>query len=559
MLIKLAIRNVVLIEKLDLDLRLGLNVLTGETGAGKSILLDSLGLALGERANTNLIRTGTDKLSVSAIFETPSNHPGQKFLLQNDFITESNTIILRRSVTNDGRSAAYINDQAASVSMLKQLGILLAEIHGQFDTHGLMDTRSHQTILDQFRQTISTNTTHLMCNKAWGQWQNNEKELELAKQNQEEITENIEFIKTAIGELEELAPMPGEEAELIKTRSMLQHRETIIAGIMAAKKSISAHNGTGNSIHTAIKAINKVIPKAEDNLDIVFSALERASIELSEADIALDHALQIFNVDLVDIDSTEERLFALKAQSRKHNIPIDSLNEHLIKLSKDLSEIESHNVRIQELEKKIINNKAEFIEVAEKLELERKHASHIIEQKVAAELKPIHLANASLKINIQRLKETEWTKNGFNRIRFDVATNLGAPAGPINKVASGGELARFLLALKVVLTDSQPPTVMIFDEVDTGIGGAASTAVGSRLKRLAQNLQVLVITHSPQVAAIGQHHWKVTKASENMLTRTSLEYLSADERTEEIARMLSGSRVTDEARAAAKILLVGTE
>lgn len=559
MLTKLSIRNVVLIEKLDLTLHLGLNVLTGETGAGKSILLDSLGLALGVRANTSLIRPGTDKLSVSATFELPDEHPAQEFLKQNDYIVETEKILLRRSVTKDGRSSAYINDQPASVHLLNQVGKQLAEIHGQFDTHGLMDTKSHQSILDQYRATITQETTHLLCIESWEVWHKKEKELELARKSQEHLTENTEFIQTSIDELEAISPSSEEEEEgLIKKRSMLQHRETILAGILSAKKSISGKNGTEQSINMAIKAINKVIPTAGDQLNAVFSSLDRASIELNEADIALDSAIQVFDLNAVEIESAEERLFALKAQSRKHNVPIDSLHTHLIKLQRDLDNIEDYEESIKALEKETTEIRAEFIRVAEVLELERKQAALKIEEAVQKELKPIHLPNARLKINISQLKEKDWSQNGFNKIRFDVATNPGLAAGPINKVASGGELARFLLALKVVLADSQPPAVMIFDEVDTGIGGSASSAVGSRLKELAKNLQVLVITHSPQVAAIGQHHWKVSKASEKKITRTLIECLSSEGRKEEIARMLSGSRITDEARAAAQVLLSGS-
>ena len=558
MLASLTIRDVVLIDKLDLEFSEGLGVLTGETGAGKSILLDSLGLALGERGDTGLIRPGADKLTVSATFDLSPSHPARAVLAEHDLAVDDDMLILRRSVGRDGRSRAYINDQTVSVGLLRQAGNALVEVHGQFDAHGLMDPGTHIAVLDRFRRATSGSEQDKACARTWQTWREAFTAWRDAERLMQDAKAEEETLRAAVDILGKLAPVPGEEADLAAKRAMLRHGEQILAAIEAARQALSENADVDGAVRTAQGELDRAAPKAEGRLDAVCAALERASIELSETQSALEAAARAFDLDPAELEAAEERLFALKAEARKHGVPVDDLATHLDTLQEKLAAVEGGEDNLIRLAKAEQTARNSFETAAKAMTKARSKAGAALAKAVAKELAPVRLNDASFRVAIDLLPDTEWSATGSDRIVFEVSTNPGLPPGPLNKIASGGELARFLLALKVVLADSQPPAVMVFDEVDSGIGGATASAVGERLARLADGVQVLVVTHSPQVAARGQNHWKVSKVTDGKITATRVVQLTPDERREEIARMLAGTDVTDEARAAAEMLMTGS-
>ena len=558
MLASLTIRDVVLIDKLDLEFSKGLGVLTGETGAGKSILLDSLGLALGERGDTSLIRHGANKLTVSAAFDLSPNHPARTVLAEHGLTLEDDTVVLRRSLGRDGRSRAYVNDQTVSVGLLRQAGNALVEVHGQFDAHGLMDPSTHISVLDRFRHATSGSQKDEACLLCWDEWREAFKAWQTVERLVRETKSEEETLRATIETLEKLAPVAGEESDLGAKRSMLRHSEQILSAIESARQALTEQVDVDSALRIAQGELGRAAPKAEGRLDPVCAALERASIELTETQSALDAAAGAFNLDPAELDAAEERLFALKAESRKNGVTVDELSAHLETLKEKLSGVEGGEDNLIRLAKAEQTTRNGFEAATKAVTKARIKAGTALAKAVAKELPPVRLNNASFRVEIHDLPDTEWSASGRDRVGFEVTTNLGLPPGPLNKVASGGELARFLLALKVVLADSQPPAVMVFDEVDSGIGGATASAVGERLARLADTVQVLVVTHSPQVAARGQNHWRVAKITDGKNTATRVVKLTPDERREEIARMLAGSDVTDEARAAATMLMTGS-
>lgn len=558
MLASLTIRDVVLIDKLDLEFSEGLGVLTGETGAGKSILLDSLGLALGERGDTGLIRPGADKLTVSAAFDLPPDHPARAVLAEHDLALEDDTVVLRRSLSRDGRSRAYVNDQTVSVGLLRQAGNALVEVHGQFDAHGLMDPSTHIGVLDRFRRATSGSEHDKACLRCWEAWREAFKAWQAAERLMREAKAEEETLRAAVDTLEKLAPVAGEESDLAAKRAMLRHSEQILSAIEAARQALTEQADVDSAVRTAQGELGRAATKAEGRLDLVCAALERASIELAETQSALDAAANAFNIDPAELDAAEERLFALKAEARKNGVTVDELSAHLETLKEKLSAVEGGEDNLIRLAKAEQTTRNSFETAAKAMTKARTKAGTALAKAVAKELPPVRLNDASFRVAINDLADTEWSASGRDRVGFEVTTNPGLPPGPLNKIASGGELARFLLALKVVLADSQPPAVMVFDEVDSGIGGATASAVGERLARLADGVQVLVVTHSPQVAARGQNHWRVSKVTDGKITATQVVQLTSDERREEIARMLAGSDVTDEARAAATMLMTGS-
>lgn len=558
MLTSLSIRDVVLIDKLDLDFSNGLGVLTGETGAGKSILLDSLGLALGERGDSSLVRPSASKLTVTAAFDVTAGHPALTVLADQDVDTLEDQLVLRRSVGRDGRSRAFVNDQPVSVGLLRQVGETLVEVHGQFDAHGLMDPRTHILVLDRYRQVTTGTQSDDACRELWSAWRKAltaydqaERDLRAAKAEEDQVRADVE-------KLEHLSPVPGEEADLSAKRAMLRHGEQILTAVDTARQALAEPQDVDSAVRMAQSELTRVADKAEGRLDQVCDALERAAIELSEAHQALDAVAATFDLDPAELEAAEERLFALKAEARKHDVDVDDLAGKLLELRHRLDGIVSGEDTLLRLAQEEQTAKTAFVSAAKTLSAARQDAGRQLSDAVAVELAPLRLQESDFTVTFDSLPENEWSEAGCDRVVFEVKTNPGMPPGPLNKIASGGELARFLLALKVVVAASQPPMVMVFDEVDSGIGGATATSVGERLARLADGLQVLVVTHSPQVAALGDRHWRVTKVSDGEMTATRVVQLTNDERREEIARMLAGSDITDEARAAADVLMTGT-
>jgi DNA repair protein RecN (Recombination protein N) len=550
MLLGLSIRDVVLIDRLDIGFHPGLSVLTGETGAGKSILLDSLGLALGARSESGLVRHGASQLSVSAEFSLPVDHPAIQ-ILADQAIEAAQDLVLRRVVTADGRSRAFVNDQPISIGLLRRLGDSLVEIHGQFESHGLLDTGTHRTVLDAFGGLDGAEVR-----RGWNDWQEaaqarRDAEAVLAKAQKEE-----DFLRHAVEELTVLDPKPGEEETLAERRAIMMHGEKLLEGMNAAQQLLSHKGDVEANIRAAQRALERVSDKAEGRLDPVIAALDRAALEASEAQNLLEKVSSTIDLDPSALEKVEERLFALRSLARKHGIAVDALPALRDRLSAELKAIDAGGDGLARLAAAEQSAKRTYHDHARALSRLRAKAAERLDAAVAYELPPLKLDKATFRTRIDVLDETSWGETGMDRIAFEVATNPGVAPGPLAKIASGGELSRFMLALKVVLARTTPVPTLVFDEVDSGIGGAVAAAVGERLARLAGDLQVLVVTHSPQVAAKGTHHWHVAKGSDGADgTVTRIAVLSSDERREEIARMLSGAEITDQARAAADSLL----
>ena len=553
MLEQLSIRNIVLIEKLDLTFEDGLCVLTGETGAGKSILLDSLALALGARADTSLLRTGAEQGSVTATFSLAPTH--SVFEIMGDIeVAPGEPLILRRSLGADGRSRASINGQAVSAGLLRAVGEVLVEIHGQNAERGLLDARSHRALLDQYGR-----LSHEVSATAgkFETLQAAEEKLTRALQEIEQARVDEEYLRHVIEELTELASEEGEEEALAIQRSNLMHAEKIAEALRDAEKALTDHGGVENRIRTATRAVERVIEKAAGKLDPVLEGLERAAIEMAEAQVIINFVAGDLDMDPAGLEAVEERLFALRAAARKHKCEVADLPKLLQSFVARLQSVEDGDREVEALRRAAAEARKEFMQAASKLSEQRVSAAKKMDSAVMAELEPLKLGAAKFMTAVSELPESNWGPAGIDRVSFQVATNPGSAAGPLLKIASGGELSRFMLALKVVLAQVGSAPTLIFDEVDRGVGGATADAVGDRLRRLAEGLQVLVVTHSPQVAAAGQAHWNIRKSEMNNVTITSVDRLDPSARTEEIARMLSGASITAEARAAALSLIEG--
>ncbi len=551
MLHRLSIRDIVLIDKLNVDFKNGLCVLTGETGAGKSILLDSLGLALGARADSALVRHGSDKGSVSAEFDLASDHPFWT-LLEDQDIEREDTLVLRRVVNSDGRSRAYINDQPVSVSLLKQAGAALVEIHGQFDTQGLMNPATHRALLDVFG---NLSVLAQKTKQAFRQWKQVEKERIAAEKALEKARADEDYLRHVVEELSQLAPQEGEEEDLATQRQMMMHGEKLLEGMNQAHGELSAHKGVEHMMRNAMRHLERISEKADGRLDEVIETLDKASESTSLAIQMLERASQEVDLDPRHLEAIEERLFALRAAARKHDVPITELPGLKEKFEAQLNAVEAGDTALQELSAREKALRDNYIQVAESLGEQRRRTANGLNNGVNAELAPLKLGGATFGTSIHKLPQEDWNETGCDKIAFEISTNPGAPLGPIAKVASGGELSRFMLALKVVLAQADPIPTLVFDEVDAGIGGATAAAVGERLGKLAEDVQVLVVTHSPQVGARGNHHLRVSKAEDQGRVVSTIRPLGDNERTEEIARMISGEHVTVEARAAADTLL----
>lgn len=552
MLQTLSIRNVVLIDKLDLDFQSGLSVLTGETGAGKSILLDSLGLVLGNRAETSLIRHGADKLSVTASFALPkADNPVCRLLAENEIEVEDG-LIIKRTLNTEGKGKIFINDQPVSVKLLREVGRCLVEVHGQFDNQGLLNPASHRGVLDAYGSYAALLEE---VKNRYAEFKNVRAAREQAEADIERAKTEEDNLRHWVGELEKVNPVAGEEDELGRRRLELMNAEKIIETLNHAYGILTQGCDVQSALRQAQSAMYKINDMVGGKYSEIIDDLEQAMIEAGEAVNAIEAASENISLNTGELEEIESRLFALKGLARKHQVGIDELPGVLSDFRQKLSNIEFGEEGLNKLRKAEEQAKLSYIRSANELSAARKAAALQLDASVMSELPPLKMEKARFVTRIEKTDEGSWNENGFDNVYFTVATNPNSPQGPLNKIASGGELARFMLALKVNLARTSSVETMIFDEVDAGIGGATAQAVGERLSRLARDVQVLVVTHSPQVAAKGNNHFKVEKSTNDNVTTTTVRELCSNEKCEEIARMLAGEVISDEARAAAKVLL----
>ena len=550
MLIRLAIRDVVLIEALDLDFATGLGALTGETGAGKSILLDALGLALGQRADSGLVRHSAAQAVVTASFDLGEDEDIAALLAENGLAGEpGEPLIVRRIVKADGGSRASVNDQPVSAALLRDLGARLVEIHGQHDDRGLLNARGHRALLDAFGR-----FDHSEVAAAHRQWRDAETVLATARADLEGAERDREWLEHAVVELNALSPETGEEEMLAAERAAMQKGARLAEDMMGVAQHLDGSDGALAGLRQAARRLDRVAHEHEA-LAAALAALDRAVIEAAEAEEALEEAARALAFDPERLDRIETRLFDLRGIARKHRVQPDELAALTEELSERLARIEAGGEGLATLERAVATARAAYEKAAAALSAERAEAATRLDKAVAVELAPLKLDAARFRTAIERLPEAQWSAEGRDRVEFLIATNPGAPFAPLAKIASGGELSRFILALKVALAESAGARTMIFDEIDRGVGGAVASAIGERLARLADKAQLLVVTHSPQVAARADRQFLIAKSHDGTVTRTGVRLLDAIERREEIARMLSGAEVTDEARAQAGRLL----
>ncbi len=545
MLRTLEIRDVLIIDRLSLALGPGLNVLTGETGAGKSILLDALGFVLGWRGRADLVRAGAAQGEVVAVFDLDASHAAHAVLTEAGIVAEEGEIILRRINTADGRKTAWVNDRRVTGEVLRDLSEALVELHGQHDDRGLLNPRGHRQLLDAFAGLDLAG-----IRAAWRARAEARTALQAAQNALERAQVEEEFLRHAVAELDKLNPVPGEEATLDARRRLMQGAERIRADIARAHGALA--EGAEGAMRDALRWLEGASDRAEGQLDGALGALNRALIELGEAVGGVEDALRGLDFNPAELEALEERLFAIRALARKHGVLPDDLGGFAEGLRGRLAAIDGGAAGLARLHEAVTKADAAYLREAVALTLARKAAATRLDLAMAGELAPLKMERA---VFTTEMTTAEPGPEGVDSVTFTVATNPGAPAGPLNRIASGGELSRFLLALKVCLMGDSPGMTMIFDEIDRGVGGATADAVGRRLKSLSDRAQVLVVTHSPQVAAKGAHHWQVSKRVENGATLSSVVTLSDDERVEEIARMLAGDTVTQAAREAARALL----
>ncbi len=545
MLRSLEIRDILIIDRLVLELGAGLNVLTGETGAGKSILLDALGMVLGWKGRADLVRLGADRGEVTAVFDLPGQHPARA-LLEDAGIEAEDELILRRLAHADGRRQAFANDRRVSAEVLRGLSETLVELHGQHDDRGLLNPRGHRALLDAFAGLDTAPLRTLWAAQRQARDALYEAEAQIARARSDE-----DFLRHAVAELDKLAPLPGEEATLDAKRRLMQGAARIREDVSRALAALS-EDGAEGRMRDAQRWMEGASDKAEGRLDAPLSALARATIELAEAQAGVEACLEALDFNPTELEACEERLFAIRALSRKHGVAPDDLASHADGLRTRLGAIDAGEAGLAKLSAAVRDAEAAFAVEAKRISSLRATAATRLDRAMAAELAPLKMERAVFRTV---LDAAEPGPEGLDQVTFTVATNPGAPPGALNRIASGGELSRFLLALKVCLTGGGEGLTMIFDEIDRGVGGATADAVGRRLKALSAAAQVLVVTHSPQVAALGAHHWRVEKRVKADVTTSTVTALSEAERIEEIARMLAGDTVTDAARAAAQALL----
>ena len=549
MLRALDIRDILIIDHLELEFQPGLNVLTGETGAGKSILLDSLGFVLGWRGRAELMRQGADQGEVMAEFDLAPGHPARAVLAEAG-LPEDDTLLLRRVNSRDGRKTAYVNDRRCSGEVLRQLSDTLVELHGQQDDRGLLNPRGHRALLDEYG---GLEAGRGAVRQAWREMREARVALDEAEAALEKARADEDFLRHAVGELDKLSPEPGEEEELDRRRRMMQAAERIREDVAKAQAALG-HEGAEGAAGDALRWLEGVSDSAEGELDEPMAAIGRAMVELDEAASGVGRFLDALSFNPTELEEAEERLFAIRALARKHGVMADELAGFADDLRTRLNAVEQGDADIAALRSAVTKAEEAYGAAADKLSASRKDAAARLDKAMSNELAPLKMERAAFETKIDTV---EAGPDGQDGVTFTVATNPGAPAGPLNKIASGGELSRFLLALKVCLTGDDSPVTMIFDEIDRGVGGATADAVGRRLARLADQGQVLVVTHSPQVAARAAHHWQVAKRVEGEQTLSTVAPLAGSERVDEIARMLSGDTVTAEARAAAEALMAG--
>ena len=548
MLRSLDIRDILIIDRLELAFQPGLNVLTGETGAGKSILLDSLGFVLGWRGRAELVREGAEQGEVVAVFDLAPGHPARA-VLEEAGLPAEDELILRRVNRSDGRKTAWVNDRRASGEVLRQISDTLVELHGQHDDRGLLNPRGHRALLDEYG---GHDALRADLRAAWAARRKAAAELEAATKALEEVRAEEDFLRHAVAELDALDPQPGEDAELDARRRLMQAAEKVRADVLRAQQAVG-RDGAEGAAGDALRWLENVSDMAEtDTVDAPIAALGRALIELGDALSGIEACLDALDFDPRELEQTEERLFEIRRLSRKHSLVPDDLGGFANDLRERLAALDGGEQDLQARRKALATAEAAYDSAATALTEARRDAAARLDKAVMAELAPLKLDRA---VFTTTMAEETPGPEGRDAVAFTVATNPGAPSGPLNKIASGGELSRFLLALKVCLAGDASGLTMIFDEIDRGVGGATADAVGRRLEALARGGQVLVVTHSPQVAARGGHHWRVAKAVQDEATLSTVTPLDTPDRVDEIARMLAGDTITDEARAAARALL----
>ena len=549
MLSRLSIRDIVLIERLDLDFGSGLSVLTGETGAGKSILLDALSLALGARGDASLVRHGAAQGQVSAVFDVPGNHPARDLLEANALETDGD-IILRRVQTADGRTRVFVNDQPASVGLMRDLGRLLVELHGQHDERALVDPAAHRELLDAFGGHLGEVAA---TGAAFRQWRSTEQELSRHRAKVEAAAREADYLRASVAELSRLDPQPGEEEELAEKRARMMRAEKTAAEVSDAVETLSGSTSPVPALSSLLRRLQRKEAEAPELLGDIVRTLDEALIALDGAQEAAAAAERALDFDPRVLEQAEERLFALRGAARKYAVTVENLPALRDSMVADLADLDAGEGRLGQLEKTAAELRGAYDRQAEHLSALRRAAAEGLVAAVMAELPALKLERAEFIVQIST-EAADRAAEGIDHVEYQVRTNPGTRPGPMMKVASGGELSRFLLALKVALADRGSAPTLVFDEIDTGVGGAVADAIGKRLARLATRVQVLSVTHAPQVAARAATHYLISKSGVDRVT-TGVAELGQAERGEEIARMLAGATITDEARAAAHRLL----
>jgi len=553
---ELTIRNVVLVEQARLAFAPGLNVLTGETGAGKSILLDALGLVLGARADQRLLRPGADRAQVTAVFaldDTPDSELTALLAEQDLATAEDGLLYLRRTLDARGTSRAFVNDQPVTAGFLRRLGALLVEVHGQHDERGLLQPARHRRILDAFGGLEDLVATAAACYRRHAEYAARLTELDRSKA---QLAEQRAYLAHAVAELDELAPRPGEETALAEERQRLIEIARIRADLDHVSQLIMGENGADERLASALRRLERLhAPSLGEALNPIIESLARANAEAAEAGHGLQALLTSFEEEPERLEEVEERLFAIRALARKHQVPADDLAALAEKLRAECADLDDLEDRRATLARELTAAESALETAVGRLHEARRAAARRLEREVADELPALRLESARFRVRVSPLPRERWTAAGGDEVVFEIATHPDAPFGPLSRIASGGELARIMLALKVVLRAAAGATVMVFDEIDRGIGGATATAVGERLSRLADDAQVLLVTHSPQVAAFADRHFRIAKSDAGGQLHTAVTPLDETARVEELARMLAGATITEDARRAARSLL----
>ncbi|ESX17129.1 DNA repair protein RecN [Mesorhizobium sp. LSJC255A00] len=550
MLSRLSIRDIVLIEKLDIDFQPGLSVLTGETGAGKSILLDALSLALGARGDASLVRHGAAQGQVIAVFDVPRNHPVRALLAENA-IEDDGDIILRRLQTADGRTRVFVNDQPSSVTLMRDIGHALVEIHGQHDERALVDPGAHRELLDSFGGHLGAARA---TGEAWRCWRGAEQEFVRHRAKVEAAAREADYLRASVAELAKLDPQPGEETQLAELRATMMRAEKIASEIHDAQDVLSGPSSPLPQLASLLRRLQRKASEAPGLLEDVVKSLDEAMLSLDAAQSGVEAALRATEYDPQRLEKAEERLFSLRAASRKHSVAVDDLAQLRDTMSADLADLDAGEGRLHLLEKQASAAREAYDISAAQLSSLRHAAAVGLTKAVMAELPALKLERAEFIVELASDGENRM-EEGIDQVEFWVRTNPGTRPGPMMKVASGGELSRFLLALKVALADRGSAPTLVFDEIDTGVGGAVADAIGQRLARLSKRVQVLSVTHAPQVAARAATHFLISKSGGSDKVATGISEMDRAARQEEIARMLAGATITEEARAAAERLL----